>query len=83
MNFCIPALKKWGYTGFHRIPSAVLFIHLSFCVSVLFCSLQKTIYYKRYSGGKVRFSDSSSFFFLKMDCCLLEQDLSFSIIQVP
>ena len=42
MKFYIPALKCGGYTGLHL--SVVPFIHLSFCLSVLFCSLHKVIY---------------------------------------
>ena len=49
MNFYIPALKKWGYTGLHL--SVVLFIHLSFCLSVLFCSLHKAIYITSATAG--------------------------------
>ena len=42
MNFYILALKNWGYTGLH-LPEDP-FIKLSFCLSVLFCSLYKAIY---------------------------------------
>ena len=48
MNYEYPALKKLGgggggYTGLHNM-SVVPFIHLSFCLFVLFCSLHKAIY---------------------------------------
>ena len=38
-----------GYTGLHL--SVVLFIHLSFCLSVLFCSLHKAVYIKSVTAG--------------------------------
>ena len=57
-----PKFEKVGLGVYTGLPlSVVLLIHLSFCLSVLFCSLHKAIYFKRYSRGKVRFSDSSSF----------------------
>ena len=49
-GFYIPALKNvGGYTGLHL--SVVPFIHLSFCLSVLFCSLRKAIYITSATAG--------------------------------
>ena len=54
MKFYIPTFSIFfkvggGYTGLHL--SVVLFIHLSFCLSVLFCSLYKAIYITSATAG--------------------------------
>ena len=71
MNFNFPLCGQ--YTGLQL--SVVPFIHLSFCLSVLFCSLHRAIYITSASPGlcKVRFSDKSSIcylFFLSMQSIL-------------
>ena len=73
MNFNFPLWNSGQYTGLQL--SVVPFTHLSFCLSLLFCSLHKAIYITSASPGlcKVRFSDSSSIcylFFLSMQSIL-------------